>query len=57
MPHKKVHLPTKICENCGLEFRWRRKWRKNWEAVKYCSKRCRRNKKSKIEIRQPDQSF
>ncbi|WP_422083901.1 DUF2256 domain-containing protein [Ulvibacterium sp.] len=53
MAHKKVDLPIKICETCGLEFRWRRKWRKNWETVKYCSERCRRNKRLKTESRQP----
>lgn len=42
---KKGELPTKICEVCGLSFSWRKKWDKNWETVKYCSARCRRNKK------------
>ncbi|MGB2329701.1 MAG: DUF2256 domain-containing protein, partial [Pseudomonadales bacterium] len=27
-----------------LEFAWRKKWRKDWAAVKYCSERCRRKK-------------
>ncbi|MFN9897232.1 MAG: DUF2256 domain-containing protein, partial [bacterium] len=29
-----------ICVSCGLAFEWRKKWAKNWEQVKYCSKRC-----------------
>lgn len=37
-------LPSKICEVCGLPFNWRKKWKKNWEEVKYCSEKCRRNK-------------
>ncbi|MAI83296.1 MAG: DUF2256 domain-containing protein, partial [Flavobacteriales bacterium] len=37
----KSFLPTKICIKCGLSFSWRKKWEKNWEDVKYCSKRCR----------------
>ncbi|WP_345275972.1 DUF2256 domain-containing protein [Litoribaculum gwangyangense] len=41
---KKQHLPTKICNTCGLPFSWRKKWEKNWEHVKYCSEKCRRNK-------------
>jgi len=41
---KKQHLPEKICETCGKPFTWRKKWEKNWEDVKYCSERCRRNK-------------
>ncbi|MEK9757842.1 MAG: DUF2256 domain-containing protein [Paracoccaceae bacterium] len=37
---KKQHLPTKICPRCNRSFAWRKKWEKNWEEVKYCSKRC-----------------
>ncbi|MBT8327100.1 MAG: DUF2256 domain-containing protein [Bacteroidia bacterium] len=39
--HKKTNLPSKICAACGLPFFWRKKWEKNWEYVKYCSKKCR----------------
>lgn len=42
----KRELPTKICEVCKLTFTWRRKWKKDWEEVKYCSEKCRRNKKN-----------
>ncbi|MFK7780845.1 DUF2256 domain-containing protein [Psychroserpens sp.] len=42
---KKEHLPTKICHTCGFPYTWRKKWEKNWEHVKYCSERCRRQKK------------
>ncbi|NBV49971.1 DUF2256 domain-containing protein [bacterium] len=41
---KKTHLPEKICAVCGRPFTWRKKWEKNWEAVKYCSKRCAGNR-------------
>ncbi|MCO4814347.1 MAG: DUF2256 domain-containing protein [Flavobacteriales bacterium] len=41
---KKEHLPQKICLTCGLPYTWRKKWKKNWEEVKYCSERCRRKK-------------
>ncbi|MGJ1325360.1 MULTISPECIES: DUF2256 domain-containing protein [Sphingobacterium] len=41
-----ANLPSKICEVCGLRFNWRKKWKKNWDDVKYCSERCRKNKKS-----------
>ncbi|MDW7549163.1 DUF2256 domain-containing protein [Pseudoalteromonas peptidolytica] len=40
MAHKKPHLPQKICPVCNHPFLWRKKWRQNWEEVKYCSKRC-----------------
>lgn len=35
----------KVCAQCGRSFAWRKKWEKNWEAVKYCSDRCRREAK------------
>ncbi|MDG1757068.1 MAG: DUF2256 domain-containing protein [Bacteroidia bacterium] len=43
--HKKKSLPSKICTTCGLLFYWRKKWERNWDHVKYCSERCRKNKK------------
>ncbi|MEM9437086.1 MAG: DUF2256 domain-containing protein [Pseudomonadota bacterium] len=42
---KKSDLPQKTCETCGLPFRWRKKWAKVWDEVKYCSERCRRGRK------------
>ncbi|MCB1772586.1 MAG: DUF2256 domain-containing protein [Gammaproteobacteria bacterium] len=39
--HYKLHLPAKNCACCGRPFTWRKRWRNNWEAVRYCSKRCR----------------
>ena len=38
---KKADLPQKTCTACGLPFTWRRKWARDWDAVKYCSDRCR----------------
>ncbi|WP_111622217.1 DUF2256 domain-containing protein [Arenibacter echinorum] len=29
---------------CKRPFTWRKKWERNWNNVKYCSERCRRNK-------------
>ncbi|MEQ8303073.1 MAG: DUF2256 domain-containing protein [Cyclobacteriaceae bacterium] len=42
--HKKQHLPTKECKTCNRPFAWRRKWKLNWNEVKYCSERCKRKK-------------
>ncbi|MEL6811646.1 MAG: DUF2256 domain-containing protein [Bacteroidota bacterium] len=42
---KKNRLPSKVCKVCHRSFLWRKKWKKDWEEVKYCSERCRRNKK------------
>ncbi|WP_045441617.1 DUF2256 domain-containing protein [Tepidicaulis marinus] len=39
---KKRDLPSKICAACARPFSWRRKWARDWEAVKYCSERCKR---------------
>ena len=44
MAHKKPHLPSKICPVCNRPFNWRKKWERNWDEVKYCSDRCRRNR-------------
>ncbi|HEY1070070.1 MAG TPA: DUF2256 domain-containing protein [Thermomonas sp.] len=38
---KKSELPQKTCAACGLPFQWRRKWERDWESVRYCSRRCR----------------
>ncbi|WP_394220250.1 DUF2256 domain-containing protein [Alteromonas gracilis] len=43
---KKSDLPTKMCPVCQRPFTWRKKWEKNWEHVRYCSKRCAGNKRS-----------
>ena len=41
MPNKRQqNLPTKICPVCKLPFTWRKKWERDWENVKYCSKAC-----------------
>jgi hypothetical protein len=39
---KKSDLPTKVCAACGLPFAWRKKWERDWDSVKFCSERCRR---------------
>ena len=30
----------KICVTCKRPFEWRKKWERDWENVKYCSKKC-----------------
>lgn len=41
---KKQNLPQKICIVCERPFTWRKKWEKVWDAVKYCSDKCRMQK-------------
>ena len=43
---RKSDLPQKVCQTCGRPFTWRKKWEKVWDEVKYCSDRCRGNRKS-----------
>lgn len=33
--------PTKPCVTCGRTIEWRKKWDRDWDSVKYCSKACR----------------
>jgi hypothetical protein len=40
-------LPQKICTTCARSFTWRKKWEKDWESVKYCSDKCRKDSKTK----------
>jgi deoxyribodipyrimidine photo-lyase len=37
-------LTLKVCARCGLQFTWRRRWARCWDAVRYCSERCRRGR-------------
>lgn len=37
---RKADLPEKTCPVCQRPFAWRKKWERNWEHVKYCSRRC-----------------
>jgi len=41
---RKAELPSKTCPVCGRPFTWRRKWAREWENVRYCSERCRRQR-------------
>ncbi|MEM9187139.1 MAG: DUF2256 domain-containing protein [Planctomycetota bacterium] len=41
MTHAKPNLPIKPCAHCGRGFAWRKKWRRCWDQVRYCSDRCR----------------
>ncbi|USE36065.1 DUF2256 domain-containing protein [Endozoicomonas sp. SCSIO W0465] len=31
----------KQCPVCHRPFSWRKKWERCWDAVRYCSRRCR----------------
>ena len=48
---KKGDLPVKTCAVCERPFRWRRKYAGCWEEVRYCSERCRRNRRAARQVR------
>lgn len=35
-------VPEKTCASCGRTITWRRKWERDWDAVRFCSDGCRR---------------
>lgn len=47
---KKSELPSKMCPVCKLRFTWRARWRRNWEEVVYCSRRCAGNRSRAQEL-------
>ncbi|MEO1614553.1 MAG: DUF2256 domain-containing protein [Planctomycetota bacterium] len=46
---RKRALPEKTCIVCGRPFKWRKKWQRDWDQVKYCSDACRRKNKTARE--------
>ncbi|MBL6904318.1 DUF2256 domain-containing protein [Gammaproteobacteria bacterium] len=45
MSHAKPQLPSRVCIVCRRSFNWRKKWKRDWDNVLYCSQGCRRNKR------------
>lgn len=41
----------KVCVVCGREIQWRKKWERDWDSVKYCSKACRSGKLDAVDTR------
>lgn len=39
-----VQQESKTCAVCGRTITWRKKWARDWDEVRYCSDKCRRNK-------------
>ena len=40
---------TKDCAACGRTIRWRQKWARDWDAVRYCSEQCRRRRVGAVD--------
>jgi Uncharacterized protein conserved in bacteria len=43
----KSDLPEKLCAACGRPFSWRKKWERDWDAVRYCSEACRSGRRDR----------
>jgi hypothetical protein len=43
--------PAKTCVTCGRSITWRKKWERDWDAVKYCSDACRSHKPGAVDAR------
>ena len=41
---------TKPCLVCGRTIEWRKKWERDWDQVRYCSDRCRRQKLTHVDV-------
>jgi hypothetical protein len=41
---------SKVCARCGREITWRAKWAKNWDSIKYCSDRCRKQRVQTTDV-------
>jgi hypothetical protein len=41
MERNRLESREKYCVVCGRRMLWRRRWRKEWENVRYCSRTCR----------------
>ncbi|MFO0885801.1 MAG: DUF2256 domain-containing protein [Pirellulales bacterium] len=38
-------LPSQnLVKACGRPFAWRKKWERDWPAIRYCSTACKRKK-------------
>ncbi|MDE0776308.1 MAG: DUF2256 and DUF3253 domain-containing protein [Nocardioides sp.] len=43
------HPAAKTCVACGRRIEWRKKWERDWENVRYCSKGCRKRGVSEVD--------
>ena len=41
---------SKVCLACGRVIEWRKKWERDWDEVRYCSKACRRSAVSATDL-------
>ncbi|MBV7409401.1 DUF2256 domain-containing protein [Maritimibacter sp. DP1N21-5] len=53
----KADLPVKTCATCGRPFAWRRKWARDWENLRYCSKACSGKRRPGSSAAGPDRAL
>lgn len=41
--------PSKACAVCGRTITWRRKWARDWDSVRFCSKQCRNTRLDDVD--------
>lgn len=41
--------PDKTCARCGRTIAWRKRWARDWDAVRHCGERCRRTRLDAID--------
>lgn len=39
----------KTCKCCGRTIEWRKKWQDCWQEIQFCSEKCRRSRRSKLD--------
>lgn len=42
-------VESKNCVVCGRTIEWRKKWERNWDDVRYCGEKCRRNRLTDVD--------
>ena len=42
---------VKYCKACGREIQWRKKWERDWDALTYCSRACRRTGLTELDLK------
>jgi hypothetical protein len=53
---RKAELPSKDCAACGRPFAWRKKWAKVWDEVRFCSDRCRAERRPAPAVPEADRT-
>ena len=43
-------MTSKSCAKCGRVIEYRKKWKNNWDEIRYCSERCRNEKLTTADL-------